>query len=56
MKGLCWIYVRLVGRVLLNRKHAYLIQSLWPVLQSTKTDTILGSSELFPNFQEDLKR
>lgn len=56
MKGLCWIYVRLAGRVLLNRKHAYLMQSLWSVLQSMKTDTIPGSSELFQNFQDELKK
>lgn len=56
MKGLCWIYIRLAGRVLLNRKHAYLIQSLWSVLQSMKTDTIPGSNELPQNFQIELKR
>lgn len=55
MKGLYWTYLRFAGRVLLNRKHVYLIRSIWSVLWSMKTDIILGLNKLFNNFQTKLE-
>lgn len=56
MKSPCWIYLRLAGRILPNRRHVYHIQPLWSAPQSMITDIVNGPNKIFREFEESLKR